>query len=172
MMNNVFVLLLVSTLSAARADNPIAPGPIQDGLQLSITHSANSIGLHLENMGHSARYLTVGAHYNNADHWRVSATLMMKDGTTQILTHLPNSIVVTGYISPFTIEVRPQTLFLADVPLDDFELESPHGPSVKLSSLIGSGDRLQIDLHCGPMPIGRSQQDPWKGDLDSGWLTL
>lgn len=175
MVRIIFTILLSGLLFAQKGD-VVAAGPVQDGLRLSIAIAGNqppsAVRLIIESQGNSRKLLTVGV--NN--HWRVEAKLMTRDGREHDLVHLPRLFVNTGNIVPLTIEVLPQLPYQVDLPLSDFEFDEKPGSSIKLSTLIGSGDKLRLKLHCGPLKfkfvVGSQKQGAWTGDLVSGWLTL
>jgi hypothetical protein len=162
----------LSALCLGAAGEREAPGPVQDGLRLSVSLVREVVPptftLDVVNEGGSSRSVTVGSN----DRWNVSGTLFTRDGKTHQLVRLPRVIVITGALVPLTINTVPHVPYRVDLPLDDFELDLASGETVKLSTLVGSGDRLLIRLHCGPLPMPRIEQNPWQGDLSSGWLTL
>lgn len=172
MMVKLSMAAAFSALCLVAAGESEAPGPVQNGLRLSVSLATEVIRpalvLSVVNQGDTPRSITVGSN----DRLNVSGILLTPDGKTHQLIHFPRVIVITGALVPLTIDTVSHDPYRVDLPLDDFELDLATGEAVKLSTRVGSGDRLLIRLHCGPLPMPRIEQDPWTGDLSSGWLKL
>jgi hypothetical protein len=126
------------------------------------------IAVTIDNPGDSARSLVVGTFYNNADHWNVTANLMHRDGKIAPLSRLPGALMVTGNVKPVVVEIPAHGSYRALLDAENFEERIGNG-STNLAGVIGgSGDQLQIVVHCGTYPNTSS----WKGDLVSGWLKI
>jgi hypothetical protein len=97
---------------------------------------------------------------------------MARDGQIVTLSRLPKTILITGSMWPVVIEIAPHGSYRALLDSENFEEKIGNG-STNLSGIIGSGDQLQIVLHCGvDFPGGASTANSWKGDLVSGWLRI
>jgi hypothetical protein len=180
-MIRMIVVFFACLFSASSQETPASPS----GLQVSVGTEQLSLGIDgvprdltviavtISNPGDSPQLLIVGANYNNADHWNVTANVMNRDGKIVALSHLPRMITIAGYEGPLVIEVPAHGSSRTLLDARDFEEETGHGGTTNLSGFIHApGEQLQIVLHCGvhPVPGNSPAANSWKGDLVSGWL--
>lgn len=152
-----------SGLQLAIGTEQISPGI--EGMPRTMT----VIALTISNPGDSARSLNVGTFYNNADHWNITANLMNREGKITPLSRLPAQLgEITGNVKPAMVEIPAHGSYRTQLDARNFEERIANG-STNLAGIIGgSGDQLQIVVHCGAYP----NTNTWKGDLISPWLKI
>jgi hypothetical protein len=172
------IAIFFACMASAGSQEVPAPAP---AVQISITTEMKKVGiggeeirviaLTITNTGDSEQTLVVGEHYNRADHWSLTAKITTRDGRIVVLTRLPRISVGSGSITAMVLELAPHLSHRALLDPAYFELAEDRGGSTNLASIIGgSGDQLQIVLHCGG-GLG-ANSNTWKGDLVSEWLRI
>lgn len=166
----IALAIITATPCLTQSAGAFASGPIQDGLQLSISVSKtrqSAVTLRIENHSSSPRVLRVG---DDTPYWSISAALRLPNGQIRALEDNTARILI-GPIKPLQISVPRHGSYQVDIPLRNTHLKGdPNRQPVVLSKLAGSGDQLRITLHYSSSPQSGAVLS--KGDLVSGWLKL